>query len=371
MRRGVGHQFVQALTLVEVMVVLCVTSMVFLFLFNLMRHVGTGMTRIQRQLPLHRDLLIAKQSIEKDLLSAPRSSIGNAAPNPGFEEVPTRVSTFTPTTDGFWACPPTPPRRTGGGKYMYGFVSAKPEYVLNGHYSMNMNMLNMNGNNCYAYSSTFKLLDNTNYLFGGWIKKNIPNNRWARIQLFGDVNPWPMTSLGLLSTDRSTWTFVVATMTTGVGITYRIQAGAADGDTARMSLSFDDIVMTPMAVDLFPGDLPFEFQRVRTSPPELGRRERVRYRLVASGKSGQLVRERWDGSVWEELKSLNNIRRLRLAWDFSRGVAGGGFPPPAQWPSYFAEGLNFPVSVTIEVGDVGAPNDKSLSLSFLVYSGVP
>lgn len=354
------------------MVVLCISSLVFVFLFKMMRHVGTGMTRVQRWVPLQRDIHNAKQAIEKDLLSAPRISIGNAAPNPGFEEVPTRLSTTTPTTDGFWSCPPTPPRRGLGinKKYMQGYINARPDLLVSGHYSLNIDIRDMT-TDCFAYSSTFTLFDNTGYLFAGWIKKNIANARFARIELLGDANSWPNTSLAVLPSNSSNWTFVVATMTTGVGHFYRIQAGAVNGQTARMAMSFDDIILTPLTINLLPGDPPYEFQRVLTTGPNVGRRERLRYRLVPHGNSGRLIRERWDGAAWGEINYMDNIRRLRFAWDFSRGVSGGGMPPPAQWPALFGAGMNFPMTVTIEAGPVGAMSDKSLSLTYSVYSGVP
>jgi hypothetical protein len=106
----------------------------------MIRNFGSGVTKIQRFVPMQRDLQLAKHVIEKDLLSAPRSSIGNAVPNPGFEAVPTRVSTIDPHhRQGFWACPPVPPR-INPFRSVQGFVTARPGIYLNGNYGLTLNL---------------------------------------------------------------------------------------------------------------------------------------------------------------------------------------------------------------------------------------
>ncbi len=364
----------RGLTLVEIMVVSVIASVVLLFLFNIMRHVGMGVTRIQRVVPLQRDLQIAQQVITKDLLSAPRSSIGNSVPNPGFEAIPPRISTFTPTIPGFWACPPQAPRyRTADiGQWFTTFISARTACSLNGNFGLTINARNVSVNS-FANSSTFSLVNDVDYLFGGWVRINASNGaQWAQLDILGDATPWPTTTILSVSSNSFNWTFLASTFTAAPGLNYRVRVGATNPNTLSIIASFDDIIVTPLVMDLIPGSPPYDFDGFQTSGPSVGQRVRMRYRLIPRGSGGRLIREQWDegSSVWRRLGSLDNIRRLLIAWDFGQ-VTPGALPPPASWPSLFARGMNFPLSLTIESGDVGATGNNTLSLTFSVFPVVP
>lgn len=360
----------RAFTLMEVLMVSVIASVILLFLFNFMRHVGTGMTKIQRVVPLQRDLQMAKQVIEKDLLSAPRSSIGTTVPNPGFENEPASISTFTPTTPNFWACLPLRPRWNPLNAYGLGYLSSRNNFYLNGHFGLTINIQN-EFIPYMAMSSTFSLISGTDYLLGGWInnqKSVLPPG----IYLYGDSSPWPSAFLRSVTSSLASWNFVVCTFTGNGSFNYRLGAGYIRGVAGHHVASFDDIIVTPLLVNLTPSNgASFSFDRFQQGDdPSLSQRALTRYRLIPRGASGQLIREQYVGGGWVTLTSLENVRRLSIGWDFGQSIPGT-LPPPATWPTLFAKGMNFPLSITMESGDVGATGDKTLSLTFSVFPAVP
>jgi prepilin-type N-terminal cleavage/methylation domain-containing protein len=365
------HINFSGVTLVELMIVSAIVSIVFLFLVSMIRNFGIGVTKIQRFVPMQRDLQLAKHVIEKDLLSAPRSSIGNAVPNPGFEAVPTRISLSTPTTQGFWACPPVRPRLNPF-RSVQGFVTARPGFYLNGNYGLTLNVEGsaIQNTSYSADSSTFTLVAGSKYLFGGWFFENQVNAgvRWRLRLLRGST--WPETTMFDLIIANAQWKFYVATFT-ATSDNYRVVAGAFGVDDQQTTGTYDDIVVAPLAVDLVPGGPPFEFERFQVDGPTPGQRDRIRYRVVTDGSTGRLIRERITTTgVVVPMQSVNKIRRVLIGWDF-----GGSDPGvlPASTPNavLFAKGMNFPLSVRIETGDVGATESKTLALTFSVFPEAP
>lgn len=362
----------EGITLVELIVVSALAGLIFVFILFLVRNFGSGVTNIQRFVPMQRDLQLAKQVIEKDLLSAPRNSIGNVVPNPGFEAVPTRISTFTPTTPGFWAHIPVKPRLNPG-LSVDAFVSARPGYFLNGNYGVSMSLLEVLPRVANYYSinsSTFTLVPGVSYLFGGWAARNellaLPS--WE-IRLLRQPVPWPNTVALTLPISGTQWRFYVSTFVAN-GDTYRTLVGCAYAG-ARTGASFDDIIVTPLSIVLIPGGPSFEFETFQVDGPTPGQRDRVRYRVVPDGLSGRLMRERvpLTGPVIP-LDPVNKIRRVLIGWDFGQG-APGALPAPATWPTFFAQGMKFPLSVTIETGNVVATGNNTLSLTFSVFPEAP
>jgi hypothetical protein len=353
----------------ELIVVCAVIGVILLFLFSIIRNFGRGITKIQRVVPMQRDLQIARRVISKDLLSAPRYSIGNAVPNPGFESVPTRVSTFTPTTAGFWACPPVRPR-LGLRQTGQGFVSARSGYFLNGRYGLTI-VFNHRTSDQMAYSSTFTLLNGVDYLYGSWVKSQGNPDEPASLLVHGAAAPWPVSSFST-ETVSSVWRFIVSSFTANGLFNYRMEAGLLPnaGSSSQGAFCFDDIIVTPLAVALTPGSPPFEFDRFQIDSSGVAQRERTRYRVVASGSGGRLVRERRVGSGWVGMDAVNKIRRLEFGWDFGQG-SPGVLPPVADWAVLFSKGMNFPLIVKVETGDLGATGDQTLALTFSVFPEAP
>ncbi len=373
MRRTIEN-FRGGFSLVELMVVSALIPVIMIFLFSIIRNVGQGVNYIQQSLPLHRDLQFAKQTIERDLLSAPRSSLGNVLPNPGFEAVPTRISTFTPTPADFWTCPPVPLLRSLGGRVLYsiGSVSNRPEFRYQGNFGLGLNSLNR----YQAFSPTFLLADGERYLVGGWIRQTIeplfggPGDGFIR--LLGDTDPWPSTELvkpSFSDMANPNWTFLSSFVDAVGGFNYRVELGINFEPRGLVShFGFDDVVVTPLRTELTPtSGRVFEFDRFQSAGALAGQRVKMRYRLVPWQNSGQLIRERIPfGGPVEELGRLNSIRRCQLAWDFGEPVPG-----VIGAATNFSRGLNFPLIVTLEAGAVGATGIQTESLSFSVLSEVP
>lgn len=363
-----------AFSLVELMVVSALIPVIFVFLFSIVRNVGQGVNYIQQSLPLHRELQVAKQTLERDLLSAPRSSLGNVLPNSGFEAVPTRISTYTPTPMGYWTCPPAPVHHivNSRGQYSIGSVSNRPEFRYQGNFGLGLNSINT----YRSFSSTFSLVDSKPYIFGGWIRQTIEPLFGGLgdgfFLLRGDGAPWPVTErirLSLFNVANTNWVFQISTFSAVGGFNYRVELGI-NNEPRDVSCHFgyDDVVVTPLVTDLTPisGQV-YEFDRFETAGALAGQRVKMRYRLVPWKNSGQLVRERVPfGGPVEELGRLNYIRRCQLAWDFGEPVPGViGAATDFGW------GLNFPLIVTLEAGSVGATGIQTESLSFSVLSEVP
>lgn len=367
-QRGKNRGF----SLIEVVVVSAIASLMFLFILRMIRDFGTGVAAVQRSVPMQSDLQFAKQVIETDLLSAPRSSIGNKVPNPGFEAVPTRVSTFTPPTPGFWACPPVRPRLNPV-RLTQGYITARPGFFLNGNYGLTLNLKGSNAPNNVSYSaesSTFTLIPSVDYLFGGWFfeNKTYDGSPW-RLQLLRGPN-WPSTIGISLHPGGMIWKFSASTFT-ATADNYRVVAAAFNVDGQQTAGTFDDIIVTPLALNLVPGGPSFEFDHFETKAPNTGQREQIRYRVVTEGLTGRLVRERITASgTVVPLDSVKNVRRLLIGWDFGQG-APGVLPPMGSWPALFAKGMNFPLFIRIETGNVGATGNKTLALTFSVFPEAP
>ncbi|MBK8576420.1 MAG: hypothetical protein IPN90_12335 [Elusimicrobia bacterium] len=114
------------------------------------------------------------------------------------------------------------------------------------------------------------------------------------------------------------------------------------------------MALVPLSVNLTPGGQ-LDFMRFDVTA---GRFFPARYRLVAAGGSGRLVRQRQlpDGT-WQALGGdLPNIRRLNLTWD--NGLAGG-------------PGTGRPLILTLESGPVGAVGDNFLQISTRILPPLP
>jgi type II secretory pathway pseudopilin PulG len=356
------------LTLVEVMIVMGISALFFLFLYTIIRNVGTGMTRIQRVVPLQRDLQLAQQVIRKDLLSAPRHSLGNEVPDPGFEGGPSRITTTNPPPTGSWYCEPRRtrkddqnPRRT-----FRGYVNASTWSVRNGNYGLTLNTEGWNSVSPYNRSSNFTLSNGT-YLFGGWGRH------------FGDsgasVSLRPLIGASsYINPNGGTWNFTAQKVINNLSNDFRIEISILTFSKDDHSIDlFDDLIVTPTTADLDTvNGVAYKFDRFQVDGPLAGQRIHCRYRLVPNQASGRLIREQWNdvSSRWDPLYSLENIRRLLISWDFGQGTPGT-LPSAADWNATFANGMNFPVSVTVEAGDVGATGNNTLSLTFSVFSVVP
>jgi prepilin-type N-terminal cleavage/methylation domain-containing protein len=373
-------------TIIEMVVALALMSVLGLFLFKMMRHFSDTLGGVQRAIPLQRDLQMAKYAIEKDLLSAPRNSIANAVPNPGFEEVPTSMSTTLPPPPGRWTCIPYPPTNWNNNmSFRIGYISGRPNVVLNGHYGLNITL--DNNLQFAAQSATFSLVGQTPYLYGVGIRTFKSNTGMgADSVLLGDPAPsWPPLSGSAmhftLHSPPSAWVYLVSSFTAVGTYNYRVEAGASLTDSFALDSAFDDIMVTPLSLDLTPTNgVEFGFHRFEVNGGT-GRRVHIRYRMEPQGKSGRLIRERQlvSGGPWTFEGALNNIRRLWVGWDFGQSTAGI-LPNPIP-PGFFQNGMNFPLIIVLESGDVGAQlgglvsnpsiNRNALSISFSVFPEVP
>jgi hypothetical protein len=366
--------FPGGVTLVELMLASALVSIIMIFIFTIVRNVGQGVVFIQTVVPLRQDLQFAKQTMERDLFSSVRSSLGNVLPNPGFEAVPARISTFTPTPMNSWSCIPVPVQNIPGGRvrYSFGSVSNRPEFRFRGNFGLGLNSLNT----YMAFSSTFPLVDGGQYLVGGWIRQTIeplfggPGDGFIR--LLGDGASWPSTERVKPSFSdfaNPNWTFIWSTVDAVGGFTYRVELGVNFEPRGLVShFGFDDVVVAPFITELTPtsGQV-FEFDRFETAGALAGQRIKIRYRMVPLKNSGQLIRERVPiGAPVSVLGEINNIRRCQLAWDFG-GPAPGVIGPTTD----LSRGLNFPLIVTLEAGPVGATGNQTESLSFSVFPEVP
>jgi hypothetical protein len=400
----------QGFTLVEIMVVSLLASFFVIFLFGVMRNFSNGVVNVQRNVPLQRDLQLAKSIIEKDLLSAPRSSIGNVVPDPGFESRPTKLSDSLPTRPGFWACEPTRFKMDGGLKYATGFVTSHPNYIHTGNAALTIDTRGTVG--AYtAHSSTFSLIGGRQYLFGAWVLTTDTNGIQGSIALIRDpaadappptgVTGWPETDFfflyrynthwsDVLNLDLGRWFFICRPFTATDNTHYRIRAGNASSNNTRLVCTVDDFVVIPTTwtMNNVRNEM-LEFDNVVVDGPLAGQKVRLRYRWAPKGASGQIIRERIDsmtGAVLQTLDPLNNIRYMNVAWDFGQPIPGdlptpllvGAIPPPSgsetaqpAWDNFFQNGLNFPLVITLEVGNIGADAPNFLSLSFSVFPEMP
>lgn len=401
----------RGLTLVEIMVVATLSSFFILFLFSIMRNFSDGVVNVQRNVPLQRDLQLAKSIIERDLLSAPRSSIGNVVPDPGFESRPARLFDSLPTPPGFWACEPTRFIMTGGIRYATGFVTSHPSYIHSGNAALTVDTRGPVG--AYtAHSSTFSLTGGRQYLFGAWVLTTDTNGIQGSISLVRDlatalpaaptyVPGWPETEFfylyryenhwkDVINTDLGRWFFICRPFTAENNTHYRIRAGNASSNNTRLVFTVDDLIVTPSTwtMNNVRNEM-LEFDNVMVEGPLAGQKVRLRYRWVPKGASGQIVRERIDamsGAVLQTLDPLNNIRHMHVAWDFNQATPGdlpmaklsGTIPAPSgsevaqpAWDNFFAKGMTFPLVITLEAGNVGAIVPNFLSLSFSVYPEMP
>lgn len=364
-------------SLVELMVVSALVSFGMIFLFSIIRNVGSGMMRVQQRAPLQRDLQWAKQTIERDLLSASRGSLGNVIPNPGYEAVPTRISTFTPTSEGYWACVDVLPRIQPR-DYSIGYISNHPNFRKQGEYG-----LSLNSEGTYtAASSTFSLVGGNAYLFGGWVRQ-YPGNLTGGAalgdggyKLFGDATPWPTTSQSDLSVNGNLslqWTFLKSTFTAIPGFRYRVTA-FVNNEPRNFDTHFgyDDVTVVPLQTDMTPTNgTVFEFDKYQTRGALMGQRLKMRYRLEPWGTSGRLVREEVPfGGPVRTLSAITNIRSCQMAWDFGEATPGV-LPGPPSAGNTFDRGFSFPLIVTLEAGPIGATGNQTLSIQFSVYPEAP
>lgn len=364
----------RGITLVELMMVSAIVSVGMIFLFSVIRNVGTGMVRVQQRAPLQRDLQWAKQTIERDLLSASRGSLGNVLPNPGFEAVPTRISTVLPTPDGFWTCVDVL-LRIQPRDYSIGYISNRREFRRQGRYGLSLN----SGNTYQAASSTFSLVGGTTYFFGGWIRQY--QGMTAELgdggfRLFGDASDWPTTYRSGMSVNGNPslqWTYLRSTFMATAGFRYRATAyinfePMSDRD---IHFGFDDVTLVALQTDLTPTNgTVFEFDSYQTRGTLMGQRLKMRYRLEPWGASGRLVREEVPfGAPVRRLSEITNVRLCRLAWDFG-GPTPGVLPAPLP-ANFFDQGFSFPLVVTLEAGPVAATGNQTLSLQFSVFPEAP
>lgn len=397
----------RGLTLVEIMVVALLASFFVVFLFLIMRNFSKGVVNVQRAVPLQRDLQFAKSIIEKDLLSAPRSSIGNVVPQSGFESNPTQFSDQVPPPQGAWACTPTLFRMDGGIRYATGFINSRPNFVRNGNASLIIDSRGSVG--LYtAHSSTFSLVGGRKYIFGAWVFTIAPNSIQTDIELVGDLNTdafgstpvgWPETNRVYAFTtwtnweptpaaEIGRWVFLCRPFTAAANYNYRVRVGNASTNNTRLNTSVDDFIVTlsSWTMNNVSNDT-FEFNNYMVDGPLKNQWVRLRYRWAPKGASGQLIRERIDpltGAVLQNLDPLDNIRHVFIAWDFGQAAPGeiptappapGGPGPLATtgvaWNAFFAKGMTFPLIVTLEAGDIGATAPRFLSLRFSVFPEMP
>lgn len=375
-----------------------------------MRNFSNGVVNVQRNVPLQRDLQLAKSIIEKDLLSTSRSSIGNVVPDPGFESSPSKLSDLLPTEKGFWACEPTRCKMEGGLKYATGFVTSHPDFIHTGNAALTIDTRGTVGDYT-AHSSTFSLAGGREYLFGAWVLTTNTNGIQGSIALLKDpaaaapppknVMGWPETDFfylyryathwnDVLATDLGQWFFICRPFTAEDNTHYRIRAGNASSNNTRLVFSVDDMIVTPCSWTLnnVKNEM-FEFDNVMVDGSLAGQRIRLRYRWAPKESSGQIIRERIDpktGAVLQTLDPLVNIRHMSVAWDFGQPVPGvlptALLTPPIpastafehsqdDWDKYFQNGLNFPLIITLEVGNISAPAPNFLSLRFSVFPEMP
>lgn len=382
----------RGLTLLEIMVVAALVSFFIVFLFQIMRNFSGGVVNVQRALPLQRDLQFAKSAIEKDLLSAPRSSIGNAVPEPGFETVPPRLTTVLPTPPLFWTNLPTPLDISGGLNYGSASIVGHPNSTHTGNFGLLINTQGSVGT-FTAQSSTFSLRTGT-YLAGVWVKTFINNWSQGSFEILGNPPPPnpPTTNLFYLFQKArrwnsvpvaglNRWTFISNTFNADPTFNYRIAIGNASGNTTRLVVAFDDIIVTPLTFTLDATSMDtLEFDNFELEGPLAGQRVRKRYRWVPRGASGQVIRQKIDATgTITTMDPLNNIRHMSIAWDFGQSVPGmlPPHPRPAEgfeatdWNAFFANGMNFPLVVTLEAGNIGATAPNFLRLSFSVFPEMP
>jgi hypothetical protein len=383
----------QGFTLVEILLASALAAFFVVFLFRIMGSFSRGVVNVQRAVPLQRDLQFAKAVIEKDLLSAPRSSIGNAVPDPGFESSPSTLLDSIPTTPGFWACLPRRFRfinRTFG----IGMINSRPDLVWNGHQSL---LINTRGNvgNYTAFSSTFSLQGRP-HLFGAWILSRGTSGAQGVLNLLGDGTAWPTTSLGFLyrsfsrgapviPADDGRWIFICRPFNANASFNYRIVGGNASFNNVRLLFAMDDIMVTPLTWMMNNTvNESITFDNFVGNGPAAGQRVRMRYRWAPLGASGQILREIIDpttGLVLQTLDPLKNIRQMSVAWDFGQATPGvlpallsPGFPvetTETAWDAFFANGMNFPLAITLQAGNVGALPPQVLSISFSVFPEMP
>lgn len=337
----------RGITLLELMVVGVILLIVVAGLSKLIKQSFQGLSATDKVMVLQRDLLRAQDVIQRDFMSAGRSSFMNFLPDPGFESLATLPP--APTAESWGAVP----------------VPMDP-IVPDNNVSANITASTA----CFGASSlsiaTFGvpywvdspvlsgLIDGQKYLVSGWIlqKVGLPPLHQGTIEVL--KNGGPLVSTGTTSTD---WVRLSSTFTAQGGFNYSVRLKITySGLTGRVAtFFFDNVTLTPLGIVLTPGDMSFfEFQR---RDEKSGEYSRLRYSLDAYQGSGLLTRQIWDGTAWQPLQpQVPNIRRLSVQWQ--NGEADT------------ALGTDRPIDVVLEAGPV-AGLGKTISTQFSISLGAP
>lgn len=336
----------RGVTLLELMVVGVILLIVVAGLSKLIKQTFQGLSLTEKSMVLQRDLLRAQDVIQRDFLSAGRSSFMNLLPDPGFESLALLPS--VPTSASWGAVPvsvdPIEPTHT-----VYANITASTA-----SFGMGSLCITSFGDPYAVESPTLNgLLSGQAYMVSGWISQKIgsPPLRAAGIQVIknGDL-------LLERTVSANPWTRVSMVFTAEAGAVYSVRLNAlvdSNSPNRVASFFFDNVTLTPLAIVLLPGDhQSFEFQR---RDARTGNYVRLRYSLEPDRGSGKLVRQQWDGAVWQPLDpDIPNIRRLSVEWQ--NGAADAAF------------GTDRPIDIVVEAGAVSGVG-KSLSAQFSISLG--
>ncbi|MBL8024121.1 MAG: type II secretion system protein [Elusimicrobia bacterium] len=347
-------------TLVEMMVVGSILMVVVVGLSLLIKQSAQGLSSTDKMMGIQRDLLRAQDRVLRDFNSSGRGSFMNLLPNAGFETFvfvpPTQLPSPAPSR---WIAPldvidPLASQNTVSSRIIANRARSGSGALL----------ITSFGAEHHVDSPVFTGLEEGQvYLVSGWVYKVQAVGGFEReggIQVLGDAVSMPSTIRVSSRTASRTWAQLSSTFTAVAGRNYVIRLGV---DTVGFgsppvlaSFLFDDLTLTPLGVDLTPGNpAVLEFERRDATN---GNRWRLRYFLTVNRGSGTLVRQRLDpDGVWRTLEpNLPNIRRLSVSWQ--NGEADTIL------------GTQRPLLVQLEAGPSDG-NEKFIATSFLTSLGAP
>jgi len=304
-KKNKGH------TLIELMIVIILVGLLGMWSITTFRNTLYGMQKMQRDLPIQRDLKKAVQSLQKDLFSASRGSLGSLFDG-GFEKLAiskTVINVF----QGQWnytsrTTDPFKPRKNG-----WAAINYKNSEVRSGLHSLE---IWHNGDELFVQSPPLDLTPNTTYTLSGWVRSDGINT--AEIQMVDDSGMEIVPSIGSFNTQ---WVQVTQQFSLPAVVDpYFIRlvapsVGISEDPPSPLRVFFDDISFSPDVLVVTPGSAQsFEFDIFNDE----GLREHHRYVLTPDGNSGKLVRQLFNYDPlfnnWVGEWSVSSINQIQFRW---------------------------------------------------------
>jgi len=338
-------------------VVAVIFTLLILMGTGFMQHVSVHTQKIKGQVPLQENMRTAFEAVQKDLMSASRSSLGNLIFDGGFEAVPPVISTAPDTLSQNWRVPfqilnPLDPTQNAWVRPVnlsgLGTVFRGKSALYIGH----------GGGGYSVKTPVFQLTDGMTYMAGLWARARNASANAPIMRVWGGLTNPPSAVIASSATASVAWGPLRCSFT-AVG-SYFYQLELAVGAGAVEAGFFDDVALSPMSVELTAGSgRSFSFDRF---DPETGARQKIRYRVDPWQGTGRLVRETASaGKPWQPLGApFNDVTKVVFSWK------GGG-------ADILTKGTDRAMEVRMEVsGPSGlAGKDMTIFMETDVYSPVP